>query len=211
MKTSRRCLLLGSASLCVAGGARIARADALGDLLARIARARTPVRSLQGPFVQTRTIGLLATAVRSTGTMVLVRPDRLRWELAPPDAVTFFVGPDGLAYRSAQGQGHVPTVGARLGGALDDLRTVLGGDLSKLRERWDLAVLRDDATGAELEATPRPGTTTPLHTIRFALAPGLALPTQTLLVEGPRDKTLIEFGALATNVPVDEAKMRPPG
>jgi hypothetical protein len=91
------------------------------------------VRTLQGPFVQTRSIGLLATDVRSTGTLVLVRPDRLRWELAPPDAVTFFVGPDGLAYKGATGQGHAMPPNARIAAALDDLRTLLGGDLTKLR------------------------------------------------------------------------------
>jgi hypothetical protein len=200
-------LAAGAFSL-VALRARPARADALGDLLARIATARAPVRTLQGPFTQTRTIGLLAAAVRSTGTMALLRPDRLRWELAPPDGVTFFVGPEGLSYRSAQGRGQVPAASARLAGALEDLRTVLAGDLTKLRARWDLAVLRDDATGAELEATPLPGTSTSMQSIRFALAPGLAVPTRTLLVEGPRDKTLVEFGALSLNLPIDPAKMR---
>jgi hypothetical protein len=211
MTLSRRGFLAGCALSAAWGLARTASADPLDDLLARIAAARAPVRTLQGPFTQTRTIGLLAAAVRSSGTMTLVRPDRLRWELAPPDAVTFFVGPEGLSYRSAQGQGSVPSTSARLAGALEDLRTVLGGDLGKLRDRWSLAVLRDDATGAELEATPLPSTATSLRTIRFALAPGLAVPTRTLLVEGPRDKTLVEFGTVSINVPVDPSRMRPAG
>jgi hypothetical protein len=207
---NRREFLAGSLVFLGASGSRVARADPLEDLLARISRARAPIHTLVGPFTQTRTLGLLATAVRSSGTMTLVRPDRLRWELAPPDDVTFFVAPEGLAYRSAHGQGRVPAASARLGGALGDLQTVLGGDLAKLRDRWDLSVLHDDATGAELSAAPRPGTTTSLRSLRFALAPGLALPTRTLLVEGPRDTTLIEFGVLAVNAPVDEAKMRLP-
>jgi hypothetical protein len=209
MTTSRRGFLAACAFSVVASRVFTARADALADLLARIAAARAPVRALEGPFTQTRTIGLLAAAVRSTGTMVLVRPDRLRWELAPPDGVTFFVGPEGLAYRSGQGQGHVPSANARLAGALDDLRIVLGGDLTRLRERWSLTIVRDDASGAELEATPLPSTATSLKSIRFALAPGLAVPTRTLLVEGPRDKTLIEFGTLTVNPPIDPARMRP--
>jgi hypothetical protein len=207
MRVSRRAFLAGSAIVLTASPAR---SDALGDLLARITRARASVRTLQGPFTQTRTIGLLATAVRSTGTMTLVRPDRLRWELAPPDGITFFVGPEGLAYRSAEGGGRVPAVSARLGGALGDMRAVIGGDLVKLRERWDLVVLRDDPAGAELEATPRARDATSLRSIRFALGPGLAAPTRTLLVEGPRDQTLIEFGTLTTNITVDESRMRPP-
>jgi hypothetical protein len=183
--------------------------DPLDDLLARIARARAPVHTMQGPFTQTRTIGLLATDVRSTGALILVRPDRLRWELAAPDDVTFFVGPEGLSYRGAHGHGSSMPPNARIAGALEDLRTLLGGDLTRLRERWDLRLVRDDASGAELEATPRSTTPSPLRSMRFALAPDLVRPTRTLLVEGPRDRTVIEFGALVVDAPVDPAKMRP--
>jgi hypothetical protein len=167
------------------------------------------VRTLQGPFTQTRTIGLLSTDVRSTGTVTLVRPDRLRWELAPPDSVTFWVTPEGLSYRSAHGAGQMPAASAHIGSALDDLRTLLGGDLSRLRERWDLRVVRDDAGGAEIEAQPHPGAGGTLRNLRMALTPDLVRPTRALLVEGARDRTVIEFGALAVNEPVDDPRMRP--
>jgi hypothetical protein len=206
MRIARRHFAVGGALLLAS---RAARAD-VGDLVARIGRARGQMRTLQGPFEQTRTIGLLATDVRSRGRLVLVRPDRLRWELAPPDDVTFWVGPEGLAFKSAHGRGSVRNAGAGVGAALDDLRSLLGGDLAGLRERWDLRVVRDDAGGAELEATPREGAVAHLQRIRFSLGPDLARPTRALLVEGPRDRTLIEFGALVVNGPVDDALMRPP-
>jgi hypothetical protein len=183
--------------------------DPLDDVLARIARARAPLRTMQGPFTQTRTIGLLATDVRSTGTLVLVRPDRLRWELAPPDEVTFFVGPEGLSYRGAHAHASTLPPSARIAGALDDLRTLLGGDLTRLRERWDLRLLRDDAGGVEIEATPRAGSRSPLRSMRFALAADLVRPTRALLVEGPRDTTTIDFGAMVVDGPVDPSRMRP--
>lgn len=210
-RLTRRALLAASGgAVLLLAPARAARADALGDLLARIARARARVRTLVGPFTQTRTIGLLATDVRSHGTLTLVRPDRLRWDLAPPDDVSFTIGPDGLAYESEHGHGRLPASDTRIGAALDDLRTVLGGDLSRLSARWDLRVVRDDATGVEIEATARPGAGAPLRSIRFALAPDLVRPTRAVLVEGPRDKTVIDFGALAVDAPVDPARMRLP-
>jgi hypothetical protein len=168
------------------------------------------MRTLEGPFEQTRTIGLLATDVRSSGKLTLVRPDRLRWELAPPDEVTFWVGPEGLAFQSAHGHGSSRTASGGLGAALDDLRTLLSGDLTGLQTRWDLRVVKDDATGAELEAAPRANAAAPLRRIEFSLAPDLARPKRAVLIEGPRDRTLIEFGTLAINVPVDDARMRPP-
>ena len=75
--------------------------------------------------------------------------------LAPPDDVTFWVGPEGLAYRSAHGHGRATRARARgWRGALEDLHELLGGDVSRLAERWSLTVLRDDASGAEIEAAP---------------------------------------------------------
>ncbi len=206
MTIGRRQFAVGAGMLL---GTRRARADA-GDLFARIARAREHMRTLEGPFEQVRTIGLLATDVRSRGRLALVRPDRLRWELDPPDDVTFWVGPEGLAFKSAHGRGAVRNAGAGIGVALADLRTLLGGDLTGLRARWELQVTRDDAAGAEFEATPRPGAIEHLQRIRFSLDPDLARPTHVLLVEGPRDRTRIDFGTLAVNGIVDDARMRPP-
>jgi hypothetical protein len=232
MTLSRRGLLASAAWLAAGAslGARSARASGpIDDLLARIARARQPVRTLKGPFTQTRTIGLLSTDVRSTGALALVRPDRLRWELAPPDAVTFWIGPEGLAYRSQHGQGSMPASSARIAASLQDLHALLGGDLARLADRWTLTLLRDDATGAEIEAQARPvppgapagpatsasppGAPNPpggLRTIRLALAPDLVRPVRALLVEGAHDRTTIAFGDVAVNAPIEDATMRPP-
>jgi hypothetical protein len=192
-------------------------------LLARIAKARAALRTLVGPFTQTRTIGLLSTDVRSTGTVALLMPDRLRWRLDPPDDVTFWIGPEGLAYRSAHGQGRVPKATARAASAMQDLHALLGGDVAKLSERWALKILRDDATGVELEAELRSGvspqTGLPVappggpppgpQQMRFSLAPDLVRPTHVLLVEGEHDRTVIDFGTLVIDGPLDETSMRP--
>jgi hypothetical protein len=215
MTLSRRTLLGASVLLLATRSARAA--DPIADLVARVARARAPVRTLQGPFTQTRTIGLLSTDVRSVGSLALVRPDRLRWRLEPPDDITFWVGPEGMAYRSAHGHGSLPATSARVAGALQDLHELLGGDLSRLSERWSLAVLRDDAGGAEIEALPLAmdasagGPSVVVRRLRFALGPDLVRPTRVLLVEGDHDRTAIDFGDLAVNAPVDESSMRPPG
>jgi hypothetical protein len=225
---SRRALISGAAAVATAAlASRAAQAGTIDDLLARIARARAGVHTLKGPFTQTRTIGLLSTDVRSLGTLTLVRPDRLRWELAPPDAVTFWIGPEGLAYRSQHGQGSMPASSARIAASLQDLHTLLGGDLAKLSDRWTLGLLRDDATGAELEARARSGASQASAStggagggagpspgapriIRFALASDLVRPVRALLVEGEHDRTSVEFGDVAVNAPIEDATMRPP-
>lgn len=208
MSLMRRSFLAGAALALCAREARAEDVPPIDDLLAKIARARDKLKTLTGPFTQARKIGLLATEVKSVGTMALVRPDRMRWELAPPDEVVYWVTPEGLAYKSKNGQGRVPGNVGRITAVLADLRVVLGGDLSTLRARYDLRVV-SAKDGAAFEATPKkpmPG----VQKLAFALAPDLVRPTRATLVESARDKTDIVFGELQRDVAIDPAKMRPP-
>ena len=83
----------------------------LDAVIADIAKARKELKSLRASFTQERRITLLAATVKSTGQLEL-QGDRLRWDLAPPDDIVYFVGPEGLAYKtktsSASGQTRVP-------------------------------------------------------------------------------------------------------
>jgi hypothetical protein len=209
MNEQRRILIGLSGLFLVTRGA--SAASPTGDLYLRIASARAKIRTLRGPFTQTRRIGLLVSDVRSTGDLVMTRPDRLRWRLSPPDDVTFWVGPEGLAYRSAHGQGNVPSSSVGVAGALDDLFTLIGGDMAKLDRRWLLRLVHDTESGIEVEATARNGSpTATVRTMTFALMADLARPTRVVLVEGPHDRTDIQFGELRINEPVDPVEMRPP-
>ncbi len=219
---SRRQMLAGGAAIAAAGLAEIAAprlavaAEEIDDALAEVARARASLKTLTGPFTQERTIGLLASKIKSTGTLTLVRPDRLRWELAPPDDIIYWVGPEGLAFKSARSRGRVAlggaagTSGAKLAAALDDIRILLGGDLSKLRERYDLRLVSRTPEGIAFEGIPRPGTGTRLDKLAFALDKDRVRPTRATLIEGPRDKTEITFGTLDRDVAIDPARMRAP-
>jgi outer membrane lipoprotein-sorting protein len=195
---------------------RLTRADEcsparLEKALHDIAEARGQVTTLTGPFTQERKIGLLAAKVRSTGTLTLVRPDRLRWELAPPDDAVYWILPEGLAYKNKTSQGRVAAAGDKIAAALDDLRTILGGDLSHLKERYDLRAACSDPDPIVFSLEPKAGQTTPATRIVFTLAPDLVSPRSATLTFGPRDQTDITFGAMQKNVAVDSAKMRPPG
>jgi outer membrane lipoprotein-sorting protein len=185
--------------------------DARRDrLIGEIAKARSSLKTLVGPFTQTRTIGLLSAKVRSTGTMTLVRPDRLRWELAPPDEIVYWVTPEGLAYRSREGSGSVRGSTAKVAASLDDMRVLLGGDLAELSSRYDLTVSGPDAGPFTFDAAPRVGMTAAVQHLTFTIAADRVTPVRAVLVEGPKDRTEIDFGTLAKNVAVDPALVRPP-
>jgi len=212
--TRRHVVVLGGAILV---GSRRAAADEpdacspekLNQALSDIARARAGVTTLTGPFTQERTIGLLAAKVRSTGTLTLVRPDRLRWELGHPDDVVYWVTPEGLGYRSATGQGRVPAANQKMAAALGDLRILLGGDLGTLRTRYDLTGMCPADGPLVFRAVPKGGASGSFQEIRFTLAPDLVSPRSITIIEGPRDRTEIQFGPLRTNLPVSPALMTP--
>jgi outer membrane lipoprotein-sorting protein len=208
MKPTRRAMLGAAAAILGGFAAPSAFADeGLERALAAVARARASLKTLVGPFTQTRTIGLLAAKVRSTGTLTLVRPDRLRWELAPPDDVVYWVTPAGLAYRNRSGSGTARAANAKIAGALDDLRIVLGGDLAGLRARYDLAVSGADDGPVTFEATPKAGVPNAVQHLTFTVAVDRVTPVSAVLVEGPRDRTEIVFGTLEKNVAVDPARV----
>lgn len=198
--------LAGTAAL---GGA--ARADEVSDALAEITRARAGLQTMVGAFTQERTIGLLATAVKSDGEMTLVRPDRLRWELHPPDAITYWIGPEGLAYATPTGGASVgKSAAGRFGAVLGDLMTLLGGDLEKLRARYDLTAQRADG-GLVLGARPRADEVKKhVKSLTLRLPPNLWAVQKIEIEEVGGDRSVITFPNIARDVKVDPARMAPP-
>jgi outer membrane lipoprotein-sorting protein len=189
----------------------VARADEVGDVLGEIKKARAGLKTLVGPFVQERTIGLLATTVKSDGEVTMVLPDKLRWELRPPDAVTYWIGPEGFAFATPRGSTNVGKAAAgRFGAVLGDLMILLGGDLEKLRARYELTVpSRKD--GVTLRAVPK-AEEVKKHVRRIEMRSGSELWTirEITIEERSGDLSVIRFGKMERDVRVDPAKMVPP-
>lgn len=205
MKLDRRSLLLGVAALATATRAR---ADDLDALLADVAKARKNVRTMKASFTQERAMKLLATSIKSTGQFAYVAPDRLRWELAPPDDVVYWIGPEGLSYRTKSSQATVPAGGANVARALGDLRALLGGDLASLKDRYVLTGSRG-AESATVDGTAKDPKASSVRAFSLTLDKTLSLPLKARLVEGKADTIDIVFTNAAVNVPVDPAQMKP--
>lgn len=178
----------------------------LTALLAEIGKARRGVTSMRASFTQERTLTLLATSVKSNGQLFVVAPDRIRWELAAPDDVVYWVGPEGLAYRSKSGGATAPK-SANVGRALADVRALLTGDIAALGERYVLRGTRN-ATTVTILGDARDARAT-VKSFRLVLDKGLVLPRSARLVEGKSDTIDLVFSNAAVNVPVDPALMRP--
>lgn len=198
----RRAFILSGAAIAIASRATAAPLD---DALADIAKARSKLTTLQGPFVQERTIALLASKVKSTGKLWMMRPDRLRWELDAPDAAIYWVLPDGLAYKTKSGKGKVAK-GAQgpLGGVLSDLLILLGGDLAELKGRYELSLVRRDAKSMVVHAVPKDkAVAKSTKRIELSLGADPAVLEKVVLVEAGDDRSEITFGSLTRNAAVD--------
>ena len=184
----------------------IARADAVDDALADITKARASLQTLKGPFTQVRTISLLKSAVKSTGTLWLSRPDHLRWQLDPPDDATYWVLPTALAYRTKAGSGKIAK-GAEgvLGGVLSDLLALLGGDLRGLQSRYQIAVVRRDTQSLVLSLVPREEQLAKRTSrIEIYFGTDLSVLSQVTIIEAKGDKSEITFGVMSKNGKIED-------
>ncbi len=213
IRTPRRTFLasvpaFGLAGLAGSGGAR---ADDVASALADITKARAGLQTLVGAFTQERTIGLLATTVKSEGEMTIVRPDRLRWELRPPDTITYWIGPEGLAYATPDGSASVGKAAAgRFADVLGDLTTLTGGDLALLRARYDFSVQRADGA-VVLGAVPRAEDVKKrVKSLTLRLAANLWAVQRIEIEEVSGDRSVIAFTRIDRDVKVDPARMVPP-
>jgi len=182
------------------------------EVLEKIRKARATLKTLVAPFKQTRSVGLLATTVKSKGELILVTPDRLRWELFAPDAATYWITPEGLAFATPKGGVRAGKGAAgRFGAVLSDLMVMIGGDLRKLQARYTFTV-PDETDGVTLVATPKVEALKKLVK-KLELEAGSQLwDIERIVIEEKNgDRSTISFSNVKRNLPVDPKKMRPPG
>lgn len=191
-----------------------ASSDELDQTLKRVTRARAKLKTLRGQFRQKRIIGLLSTEVDSRGKLHLVRPGRLRWKLEPPDGVTYWMGPEGFAMQTGEGVSKVGKGAAgRFAAVLGDLMILMGGDLTKLRSRYELSV-SEPKNRFVLIAKPRKKKNSRVAkhvaSLRMETGPELWTVRRIVIEERSGDKSIIVFDKLKRDAPISAALMKPP-
>jgi outer membrane lipoprotein-sorting protein len=208
----RRSFMMGALAAAVIGSSSAeARADDVSDTFAEIKKAREKVKTLVASFTQERTIGLLSSTVKSEGEMTLVRPDKLRWELKSPDAVVYFITPSGFAFSTANGGANISkTAAKKFGDVLSDLLIFMGGDLDKLKARYDFTV-PSKKDGVTLKATPKTEEVKKIiKTLEISMGSDLWTVKKIVIEEKSGDKSVITFTKVTKDAKVDDAKMKPP-
>ncbi|MBX3218149.1 MAG: outer membrane lipoprotein carrier protein LolA, partial [Labilithrix sp.] len=152
-------------------------------------------------------IRLLSTSVKSRGELSFGAGERLRWDLAPPDDVVYFIGPEGLSYKTKSSTATVPARGANVARALGDLRALLTGDLTPLRDRYTLAASRG---GRDVEVSGiAKDKGASVKSFTLVLDRNLVVPLRSTLIEGKSDSVDLVFSNVVVDGPVDPARLRP--
>lgn len=207
----RTFLLTATAALTLATIESEAHADDVSDTLSEMKKAREKLKTLVASFTQERTIGLLSSTVKSEGEMTLVRPDKLRWELKSPDAVTYWVTPEGFAFSTANGSANVSkTAAKKFGDILNDLLVFMGGDLETLKSRYDFTV-PSKKDGVTLHAVPKTEEVKKIvKSLELQVASDMWTVKKITIEEKGGDKSVITFTKVTKDAKVEDAKMKPP-
>ncbi len=182
--------------------------DKLDQLLVDLAKARKNLKTMKAAFTQERNMKLLATTIKSTGQFYFVAPERLRWELAAPDDVIYWVGPEGLSYKTKTSSGTTGQAQGNLAKSLGDLRALLAGDVTPLKARYDLTASRS-ASDVILDGVAKDAKATGIKSFSFTMDKGLVTPMKARLVEGKNDTIDITFSNVEVDKTIDAALMKP--
>lgn len=208
-----RRLFLGATALLVSTRAwaedrEKVEGDKLDQLIADLAKARKNLKTMKSSFTQERNMKLLATTIKSTGQFYYVAPDRLRWELAAPDDVIYWVAPEGMSYKTKTSSGTTGQAQGNLAKSLGDLRSLLAGDVTPLKARYDLSATRS-STDVILDGVAKDAKATGIKSFSFTMDKGLVTPMKARLVEGKNDTIDIAFSNVEVDKSIDAALMKP--
>jgi outer membrane lipoprotein-sorting protein len=172
------------------------------QILAGLQEAQQRVTTLRAAVVQRKRHPLLKAEVVREGTLLLARPDRLRWEILRPERWTLVAdGATLLVYRPDRREVERRDLRDDLSGraALGFLLAGLRFDLAELERRFEVAVARE--TG-QLRLTLAPRSrwlAQAVARIEIVQPDGDPVPSR-FVVAGPRgDRTETRLGSLEIN------------
>ena len=180
-----------------------AEQDELEDFLKNLQNASDQVSSFSSEFVQEKHLSLFSQPVIFTGKLVIVRPDRLRWEFTSPiPSVLLFNGDQGTRCNDRQQPEHFQLSSDPIMKTVaEQLWLWLGGDYNRLNSLYNL----EKEGESTLVIRPRDFQTSEYVTDVSIFFDTRSL--QPLLVEIREpggDLTRILFGATVMNVELPE-------
>lgn len=198
--------------LCVPVARLSAQDSVLVDILAELKTAAAQTETLQGSFVQEKTLQMFDQLLVSQGALVFRKPDQLRWELLTPVASGFVLrGSDGVRWNSVSQQVQRFSVATDpvMGLVAQQLLAWARVDLEWLGRRYRMEVLQREPIVLRLIPLD-PAEADFVEQLQVAFAPVQGYVREVLVVERQGDSTRLIFNEIELNNRVTEEAFLPP-
>jgi outer membrane lipoprotein-sorting protein len=171
--------------------------------LAELGKRQAQIRTVSARFVQRRTMALFAEELVSSGRFAFKHPDRIRWDIEAPQAMTMLITPEGIVTMSP---GAAPARMATLPVSAREIAELITGSLDTARHMFDIQSV-PGTTGATFALRPRsPRVAATIRGITLDLSPDLGFVRRIVLDEATGDRIEITFHDVELNRDIDDER-----
>jgi outer membrane lipoprotein-sorting protein len=191
-------------SLHVSGQTKLT-AEQQKQLVEKIDKAASAMKSMQCDFTQTKSMKLLKREMKSTGVMYFKQPDKLRWQYTSPYDYTFIMNGDKVRIKSAKSTQDINVQGNKIFRQITNiiLNTVTGGGLKSASD-FTVEVYQSDK-GYFAKLYPKKKEVKQIYNvIEIYFNASLTMVSSVRMIEKTGDETLVNLNNLKANASINE-------
>jgi len=197
-------VLVAAFSLYVSGQTKLT-AEQQKQLVEKIDKAASAMKSMQCDFTQTKSMKLLKKEMKSNGVMYFKQPDKLRWQYTSPYDYTFIMNGDKVRIKSTKSTQDINVQGNKIFRQITNiiLNTVTGGGLKSASD-FTVEVYKSDK-GYFAKLYPKKKEVKQIYNvIEIYFNSSLTMVSSVRMIEKTGDETLVNLNNLKANVAINE-------
>ena len=191
-------------SLHVSGQTKLT-AEQQKQLVEKIDKAASAMKSMQCDFTQTKSMKLLKKEMKSNGVMYFKQADKLRWQYTSPYDYTFIMNGDKVRIKSTKSTQDINVQGNKIFRQITNiiLNTVTGGGLKSVSD-FTVEVYQSDK-GYFAKLYPKKKEVKQIYNvIEIYFNSSLTMVSSVRMIEKTGDETLVNLNNLKANVAINE-------
>jgi outer membrane lipoprotein carrier protein len=191
-------------SLHVSGQTKLT-AEQQKQLVEKIDKAASAMKSMQCDFTQTKSMKLLKKEMKSNGVMYFKQSDKLRWQYTSPYDYTFIMNGDKVRIKSTKSTQDINVQGNKIFRQITNiiLNTVTGGGLKSASD-FTVEVYQSDK-GYFAKLYPKKKEVKQIYNvIEIYFNSSLTMVSSVRMIEKTGDETLVNLNNLKANVAINE-------
>jgi len=191
-------------SLHVSGQTKLT-AEQQKQLVEKIDKAASAMKSMQCDFTQTKSMKLLKKEMKSNGVMYFKQPNKLRWQYTSPYDYTFIMNGDKVRIKSTKSTQDINVQGNKIFRQITNiiLNTVTGGGLKSASD-FTVEVYKSDK-GYFAKLYPKKKEVKQIYNvIEIYFNSSLTMVSSVRMIEKTGDETLVNLNNLKANVAINE-------